>query len=843
MSRLTPAARPQRRVLEVRPDDRYDTRGNVKLLVGYDAGLPAPPRPDGGPGTELVAASADDLVAVLTEQRAILLPDGGGGPTQRLWSRSLRAVLGWLQEFPGEDWEQRWLASGADEAPRAWARQLEDAGRVIRDYNALGAVTALVHARVLRPSYSFLLCTHSITLYRRFWRLNDPQEFGRLRALEEYRVQGSRVRQDAEACLIRIMIRTGKPLLQLTGDELLDYADLVRASGRHRREHLAWELMVALGPFAAEPPTLRAVWSAKGNSRQHSTAALVGRYGVPPGPVRDLLVDYLQEIRPGVDYSTLENIAGHLTRVFWMQILEISPHQQDLRLSSQTMTAWRERLAITPAGQPRADTHGILFTIRAFYRDLQQWAQEDPARWARWAVPNPIRDADVRAHVKHRRAVKARMQQRTRTLTGLLPTLTASATGRKDWSTRLLAAAADATHGQEFILDNVKYLRHDPPVAVGRFERSRVWAAGPPELGNARGLIDVTALEQDCFWAWALIETLRLTGCRIEEVLELTQLSIRHYTPPDTGTVVPLLHIAPSKLDLERLIPMSPEMVAVLVQVQRRAKGEQTQIPLSVRYDHHERVHGSPLPHLFARRIGARQEVLSTHYVRSVLGATAAAAGLTDDGQLITFTPHDFRRLFTTEMVGAGLPLHIAAALLGHLDLDTTRSYAAVFPEQVIRRHQEFIARRRALNQAADYRDPTPAEWAEFEQHFQLRRVALGDCFRPYGTPCVHEHACERCAFLRLDPEQAPRLDQMRDNVQARLAEASQRRWLGEVAALEESLRHIERPSDVSCRVSRYGLLPPITPETVEAWARLAWSHGHSQRQPPFAGSGFIWGS
>lgn len=24
----------------------------------------------------------------------------------------------------------------------------------------------------------------------------------------------------------------------------------------------------------------------------------------------------------------------------------------------------------------------------------------------------------------------------------------------------------------------------------------------------------------------------------------------------------------------------------------------------------------------------------------------------------------------------------------------------------------------------------------------QLRRVELGDCFRPYGMPCVHEHAC-----------------------------------------------------------------------------------------------------
>ncbi|WP_373315436.1 multicopper oxidase domain-containing protein [Asanoa ishikariensis] len=41
------------------------------------------------------------------------------------------------------------------------------------------------------------------------------------------------------------------------------------------------------------------------------------------------------------------------------------------------------------------------------------------------------------------------------------------------------------------------------------------------------------------FWSWALIETIRPTGCRIEEVLEQTQFSLWHYAPPSPGTVVP----------------------------------------------------------------------------------------------------------------------------------------------------------------------------------------------------------------------------------------------------------------------------------------------------------------
>ncbi|MEV6636413.1 tyrosine-type recombinase/integrase [Actinoplanes sp. NPDC051470] len=107
--------------------------------------------------------------------------------------------------------------------------------------------------------------------------------------------------------------------------------------------------------------------------------------------------------------------------------------------------------------------------------------------------------------------------------------------------------------------------------------------------------------------------------------------------------------------------------------------------------------------------------------------ATTEAAGLRAGDEPIRFTPHDFRRLFTTEAVGNGLPLHIAAALLGHLDLDTTRGYTAVFQDDVIARHQQFITRRRAVRDAAEYRDVTADEWAGFEKHFQLRRVEARD--------------------------------------------------------------------------------------------------------------------
>jgi integrase len=765
-------------------DGRFAADGRVRPLPAYDAGLPPPPRPSGSPGGDLVAADVETVVATVGTRLAMTLP--ARPKSRHSVLRHVRQLLQWLEAFPGQDWEQRWLASGCDRAPRAWTERVVGDGVGTRPSHAAQALTLLLLVRVLRPSYSFLLNTKFLALFDRFPLLHDRADFQRLRGLPAYQRAVPRLRADAEACVIRVLIRSGKHMAQLVGEDLLCYADLVKTSGRPRREHLIWELLVQAGPLQGEPATLRAVWTATTNTRQHGAADVLDRYSIPASPVRDVLIDYLTEVRPGLDYGSWLHYVHTLGRAFWWEILQINPDQRDLRLAPPVVTQWRQRLAVTAAGAPRRDVHSLLFRVRAFYRDLQQWALDEPTRWGVWAAPSPVRDTDVRALRKAKRHQRARTQQRTRVLTPLLPRLVETANQRRDWAKRLLAAAQDTAHGASMCLDGITYHRHDPPIRGQRQVRSRTW------LQQADGRhLDATALEADCFWAWSLIETLRLTGCRIEEVLELTQLSLRHYTPPASPTVVPLLHIVPSKLDSERLVPMTPELVSVLLAVVRRNRGDGDRIPDSIRYDPHDRVHGPPVPHLFSRPVGARHEVLSHHYVRTILNATADAAGLTDNGAPIRFTPHDFRRLFTTELVGAGLPLHIAATLLGHLDLDTTRGYTAVFPEQLITAHQQMVERRRSLRDAAEYRQVTVDEWRDFEHHFQLRRVALGDCLRPYGTPCVHEYACVRCHFLRLDPSQAGRLDAIETNTRERLAEASQRQWLGEVAALEESLRHI----------------------------------------------------
>src|SRR5688500_5339169 len=108
-----------------------------------------------GPGPALQHLDiADTTSAVIDRLDQAALSD---------WARSVihrrcALLLGWLAGVDGDTWEQRWLASGADAAPQGWAAAAfpELTQRWQRnDIN--GGLYHLIQARVLRPSYGWLL--------------------------------------------------------------------------------------------------------------------------------------------------------------------------------------------------------------------------------------------------------------------------------------------------------------------------------------------------------------------------------------------------------------------------------------------------------------------------------------------------------------------------------------------------------------------------------------------------------------------------------------------------------------------------------------------------------------
>ena len=171
-------------------------------------------------------------------------------------------------------------------------------------------------------------------------------------------------------------------------------------------------------------------------------------------------------------------------------------------------------------------------------------------------------------------------------------------------------------------------------------------------------------------------------------------------------------------------------------------------------------------------------------------------------------------RIFATELVNNGLPIHIGAALLGHLNLETTRGYVAVFEEELVRHYQAFLDRRRSLRPSEEYRPTTDAEWREFQQHFDKRKVELGSCGRPYGTPCVHEHAGVRCPMLHVSPTMIGRLDELEADLIARRGRAHREGWLGEIEGLDLTLSHLRGKREQTRRLARAtGLVEPDGPD------------------------------
>lgn len=250
-----------------------------------------------------------------------------------------------------------------------------------------------------------------------------------------------------------------------------------------------------------------------------------------------------------------------------------------------------------------------------------------------------------------------------------------------------------------------------------------------------------------------------------------------------------------------------------LAQIVKRARGQAPSIPCIPRYDPLERTIGAPLPYLFQGGPKRQRGVFSREHIRTLLRDASCELGLRDkDGTPVIFQAHDFRRLFATEAVNGGLPLHIAAKLLGHSDLNTTRGYVAVYEDEVVRHYQTYLARRRAFRPPHEYREPSEAEWAEFAQHFRRRKLALGDCYRPYGTDCPHEHACVRCPMLRMDVEQLPRLVQIEADTYRLLDEAKRKGWEGETAGLETTLVHIKEKQAQVERLRGVDASPLSTP-------------------------------
>jgi integrase len=721
-------------------------------------------------------------------------PDQYGARSRRL--AGTRAVLEWIQKHPGAGWQQRWKNSGAD-AGMQWiddwvftATGSHDRHHSYLRGELVAGIGSLLLCRIVLPSYDFLAAYRAHSLFKHVQQVFRPDLFATIDAgLDRLNLHGRR-RLEPLSVLGKLVLHTGRDLDRLVADDLLAYRAWECRQYRIPKTGIsvAWVLVREVTDLGEHAQLRDAV-----RYGQRPTAELVDAYRLRCRPVRDMLVRYFDERRPSLDYSSLRGVMAHVIGNFWADIEQHHPEVDTLRLPEPVVEAWKQRLKVVVlrdgSTRPRQDYFNIQITVRSFYLDIQEWAHHD-SYWAIWAAPSPIRRRDAAGQSKVRQKKVAKVHQRIRERLPHLPQLVDAAEKHFADQASMLAAASAVTADAVFRHDGREFRRIVPQAyRTGRDQGLEAPAVRAVALNSGEKL-NLTRAEDEAFWAWAAVETLRHTGIRVEELSELTQLAVISYRLPGTGEVVPMLQIVPSKTNEERLLLISPELASVLASIitrLRRLNGGT--VPLTARYDPHERVLGDPLPLLFQHRQSWRWTAINDSTIRKLLNRTLVRAGVHDEaGQPLHYTPHDFRRMFATEAVNGGLPLHIVARLLGHGDLNVTQAYTAVFDEELVRSYQTFLARRRAARPAAEHRLATDDEWREFQQHFQTRQLELGTCGRPYGTPCRHEHACIRCPSMRLDPRARPRLVSIIRNLGDRINEARDHGWLGEVDGLQTSL-------------------------------------------------------
>lgn len=750
--------------------------------------FPSRPRPTIWPAT---SAGREEIIARL-QKPPLWSP---GAATARL--AGVRVLLGWLETFPGESWQQRWLASPAHRPIDTWFEEVARWGRTVgRKPNRAtlsSGILALISADVIRPDLPWLINKGSRYLRPTIQTARDPEGFARIERLVPPDLLRTRYGSAGLLVLAEFIAAYGGRVQDITVGDFLLRTELT-GSQRSRMVRLAYGWLRDMKQFPPDAPvTLRHITTRAG---QVSPEQLVDRYNIQCRPVRDLLVAYLLERQPSIDYSTLKGISAELAGNFWADIEKHHPGIDSLHLPREVAADWKKRIATKtvrrrqPDGtvlqltQPRQNVAGLKSIVRAFYLDILQWALDEPERWGVWAVPCPISEAECSTK-KNELRQKTESDQRTRDRLPVLPTLLRVADRRLKEARARLDALNAAPLGSTF---NALGETFTVPLTSTRSD------GRPTRVRDANGRLRyLGAEERRAFFAWAAIEIFRHTGIRVEELLELGHHSIISYRLPSTGQVVPLLQIAPSKTDQERLLLVTPELADVLSAVVSRIRRPDGRVPAVPSYDLHERVWNEPLPLLFQYEADNEYRPFAVNFIRRALNDTLAASGLTDTtGNPLMFQPHDFRRIFITDAILNGLPPHIAQVIAGHRSITTTMGYAAIYPTDAIEAHRAFIARRRALRPTEEYRAVTPEEWQEFLGHFERRKLALGECGRAYGTDCAHEHACVRCPVLVVDFSEMPRLVEIRNNLADRIAEAEREGWLGEVEGLSVSLAAVE---------------------------------------------------
>ena len=265
--------------------------------------------------------------------------------------RGVLAVVAWLQARPGETWQERWRASGAETAAD-WRSLVDPSdGRarpsVTRPLGHLApGLLVMICGDVIRPSLAFVLASAGTrrNLAPEMARTRDPKGFAALARSSHgrRRTPGHTTGIDRVTC---ILAAKGGLVCDVTvGDcvELLELARQIRGEDEGRAgSPLFYQLLAATGALGDDAPATLRVFSGRGRP---GPAQLIDRYQIACRPVHDVLVDYLAERQASADFSSLQRFAYLLGKLFWADLEAHHPGIDSLKLPREVAAAWTERV-------------------------------------------------------------------------------------------------------------------------------------------------------------------------------------------------------------------------------------------------------------------------------------------------------------------------------------------------------------------------------------------------------------------------------------------------------------------------------------------------------------------
>lgn len=317
--------------------------------------VPVEPKLPRGPVPDLRPRSwpATHLPASEIEARAEMLPFAH--VRDRVGIHGTRGILAALESFPGDGWQERWLAAGCDQAGGDWVAAIgdpwADMAQSSREQQSTGGLSVLVTLDVIRPSYEWLNQARLTLTYRIVRDLRDLQFAAQVAAhIDTHAHPVPRLRASL-LVISKMMLHTGEQIGEITPEDMVVY---YQAAYAMRRQVVgidyAWDLLNTFGGFPVGTPTFREYVS----DGPMSAADMIDYYQLTSQPVRDMLIRCIADRAPGMDYKSLRSLAYKLAKCFWKDLEEHHPGISSLDLDERTASGWKARLHAAPHG-PVAD--------------------------------------------------------------------------------------------------------------------------------------------------------------------------------------------------------------------------------------------------------------------------------------------------------------------------------------------------------------------------------------------------------------------------------------------------------------------------------------------------------